>query len=490
VKPVIAALVASALLASGAASAQSPAPAASAPAKPRTLSVAEKKWTGDFDQMLERRLIRVAIPYSRTLYYNDKGRERGITAENVRDFERWLNKRHAKQLGKRPLTIYIVATTRDELIGDVASGIVDIAAGNLTVTEDRLKHVDFVAPADQKGVSELVISRATAPVATAEDLSGKTVHVRPSSSYHGSLEALNGRLKQAGKAPVKLHLVPDELEDEDMMEMLNAGLIEHIVVDDWKARMWAQVLPSIKVNDGAVLREGGRIGWAVRKGSARLEAELLAFNKEHLVKQGVSAYRLKQHMARVKQIRNNAEDAEYRKFAETLKLFQRYGERYGFDPIMLAAQGYQESQLNQSAKSHVGAIGVMQIMPATGAELKVGDITQIEPNIHGGAKYMDKLMTQYFKDAKFTEANRPLFAFASYNAGPGNISRMRKEAEKRGLNPDKWFNNVELVTSEKIGLETTTYVRNIYKYYVSYKLMMESKAETDKAREALTGGRK
>jgi membrane-bound lytic murein transglycosylase MltF len=137
-------------------------------------------------------------------------------------------------------------------------------------------------------------------------------------------------------------------------------------------------------------------------------------------------------------------------------------ERYNFDPLMLAAQGYQESQLNQNAKSPVGAIGVMQVMPATGAELKVGDIKVTEPNIHAGAKYMDQLMTKYFSDANFSENDRSLFAFASYDAGPGNISKMRKEAAKRGLDPDRWFNNVEVVTAEKIGMETTTYVRNIY----------------------------
>jgi membrane-bound lytic murein transglycosylase MltF len=271
------------------------------------------------------------------------------------------------------------------------------------------------------------------------------------------------------------------------MEMLNAGLMEYIVIDDWKARMWAQVLPKIKVNEGAVVREGGMVGWAVRKGSPKLEAELNAFYKDYLKKQGIVAYRLKQHMSRVKQINNNASDAEYKKFQQTLDLFRKYGAKYGFDPVMLAAQGYQESQLNQNAKSHVGAIGVMQIMPATGAELKVGDITQIEPNIHGGAKYMDKLMTQYFKDAKFSEANRALFAFASYNAGPGNISKMRTEAAKRGLDPDKWFNNVELVTAEKIGIETTTYVRNIYKYFVSFKMTQEARLEQQKAREAVGG---
>jgi membrane-bound lytic murein transglycosylase MltF len=157
-------------------------------------------------------------------------------------------------------------------------------------------------------------------------------------------------------------------------------------------------------------------------------------------------------------------------------LFEKYGAKYHFDPLMLAAQGYQESQLRQEARSHVGAIGVMQIMPATGASLKVGDIAVTEPNIHAGAKYMDQLMTRYFQDASFDEQNRTLFAFASYNAGPGNISRMRKEAAKRGLDPDRWFDNVEIVTAEKIGIETTTYVRNIYKYYVTYRLLTEAKA--------------
>jgi membrane-bound lytic murein transglycosylase MltF len=266
--------------------------------------------------------------------------------------------------------------------------------------------------------------------------------------------------------------------------------MEYIVVDDWKARMWTQILPNIKVNEGAVVREGGTVGWAVRKGSPKLEAELNAFYKDYLKKQGIVGYRLKQHMSRVKQINNNAADTEYRKFQQTLDLFRKYGEKYGFDPVMLAAQGYQESQLNQNAKSHVGAIGVMQIMPATGKELAVGDIGQIEPNIHGGAKYMDQLMTRYFKDAKFSEVNRALFAFASYNAGPGNISKMRTEAAKRGLDPDKWFNNVELVTAEKIGIETTTYVRNIYKYFVSFKMTQEARKEQEKAREAVGGAKK
>jgi membrane-bound lytic murein transglycosylase MltF len=205
-------------------------------------------------------------------------------------------------------------------------------------------------------------------------------------------------------------------------------------------------------------------------------------------KQGVFPYRQQQYMKTIKALHNAAASEDQKRFESMIELFRKYGQQYGFDPVMLAAQGYQESTLDQNKKSHVGAIGVMQVMPATGKELKVGDIKITEANIHAGTKYMDQLMTRYFKDADFNEQNRTLFAFASYNAGPGNISKMRREAEKRGLDPNKWFNNVENVTAEKIGIETTTYVRNIYKYYVSYKLTQEARAGTEKVKQQLTPG--
>lgn len=476
-------------LAAFAASDQSESAAASA--KRRALVIAYKPWTGDFDKLVERRMIRVLVPHSRTLFFTDKGREGGITAENVRDFEQYINRKH--KTGKRPITVYLIPTTRDTLLEKVAGGLGDIAAGNLTVTEERLRQVDFVSADDRRLVREVVVLGAVAPqVETTDDLAGKTVHVRRSSSYYESLDELNRRFLAEEKAPMTLKLVPDALEDEDMMEMANAGLISVMVVDDWKARMWAQILPKVKVKEGAILRDAGNVGWAIRKDSPKLQAILDEFYREHMKKQGVAEYRLKRYLSRVKQIKDPTLTSDWKRFEQTLELFRRYGERYGFDPVMLAAQGYQESQLNQEARSHVGAIGVMQIMPATGAELKVGDIHKIEPNIHAGTKYMDLLMTRYFPDANFSDANRQLFAFASYNAGPGNIAKMRREAQKRGLDPDRWFNNVELVVADRIGQETTTYVRNIYKYYVSYTLTLQSVEARRQALQALqsSGGSK
>jgi membrane-bound lytic murein transglycosylase MltF len=440
----------------------------------------------DLDGLIKHRVIRVAAPYSRTLYFNDKGRERGLSADFVRDFEGWINKKHHKELGKRPVTVVIRPTTRDKLLSEVTEGRADIAVGNLTVTEERLKLVDFAVAEDQKPSAELVITGPkSGPLASADALAGKTVHVRKASSYHESLTALNERLKKDGKPAANLVLVPDALEDEDMMEMLNAGLLDAIVVDDWKARMWAQVLPKITVNEGAVVRSGGKVGWGIRKGSPRMKAALDEFYVAYIKKQGIYNQRMKSYHAKVKQLKNPAGSAERKRFEDTLALFKKYGTQYHFDPLMLAAQGYQESQLDQNAKSHVGAIGIMQVMPATGAELKVGDIRVAESNVHAGTKYMDQLMTRYLGDADFDETNRTLFAFAAYNCGPGNIRRMRGEAEKRGLDKNRWFNNVELVTAEKIGAETTTYVRNIYKYYVAYKLMTDVSEVQRKAREGV-----
>jgi len=447
------------------------------------MEIQRKPWTGDFDGMLKRRMIRVLVPYSRSLYFNDRGRERGLTADGVRDFERWINKKYRKQLGKRPITVFIYPTTREKLLPEVSQGLGDFASGNLTITDERLKIVDMVPLGDYAKVNELVVTGPKSPtIATADDLAGKTVHVRKSSSYYASLEALNRRFAKEKKSPVKIVLVPDALEDEDMLEMLNAGILEAIVVDDWKAKMWAQVLPKIRVNSKAVVREGGRIGVAIRKNSPKLEAEILAYVKTHATK-GIVAGRVKQYMRRVKKMKDPTGTAEWKRFEQTIALFEKYGKMYHFNPLMLAAQGYQESSLDQSAKNRSGAIGVMQIMPATGKAMQVGDIRLLEPNIHAGAKYMDRLMTRYFSDAKFDSHNHTLFAFASYNAGPGNITKMRKAAAKQGFDPDIWFNNVEIVTAQKIGLETTTYVRNIFKYYVAYTLMEEKRKMGRKARE-------
>jgi len=452
----------------------------------RAISTQDSAYKADLDGLIERRTIRVAAPYSRTLYYNDKGRERGVSAELVRDFERWINHKYKKELGNRPITVVIRPMTRDRLLPSVVEGLADIAVGNLTITPERQKIVDFVFKEGAEPVRELVLTGPKSPrIPTVESLAGKTVDVRKASSYYESLVALNKRFAAEGRPEIDLVLVPDALEDEDLMEMLNSGLVDAIVVDDWKARLWVPLLPRVRINEKAVVRTGGQLGWAIRKKSPELAGLLGEYYAGYVRKQGVHAQAVRNSQEIMKRLNDPASVAERKRFEHTIALFRKYGAKYGFDPLMLAALGYQESQLDQKARSSQGAIGIMQIMPATARTLKVGDIGIAENNIHAGTLYMDRLMSTYLADGHFDETNRSLFAFASYNAGPGAIQRVRAEAKKRGLDPNKWFNNVELVAAEKIGMQTTTYVRNIYKYYVAYKLMTEVEAARRKARSAV-----
>ena len=442
-------------------------------------------WTGDFDLMLERRAIRVLVPNSRTLYFNDKGQDRGLSAENVHEFELFLNQKYRSKLRGRPLTVTIIPTPRDQLLVRVREGYGDLGVGALTITEQRLEEVDFVAPPELVNISELAITnRDKPPLSSPYELSGREIYVRVSSSYHESLQAWNDTLAGMGLAPVNIIAVSEYLEDEDLMEMVDAGIIPVIIVDSWKARMWAPILPRLRINEDVAVRASGDLGWALRKESPRLTAELKEFFNKFQKERGSIPYRFARYSKQVKYLQDPTGRQDWKHFEQMKTLFETYGQKYGFDPLMLVAQGFQESRLDQDARSHVGAVGVMQVMPATGASMEVGDITVTEPNIHAGAKYMNTILSNYFEDASFDEFNRTLFAFAAYNAGPNRIARLRKLAPDRGLDPNVWFDNVEIIVSEKIGRETTTYVRNILKYYTSYKLTLELQGAAEEARES------
>lgn len=455
---------------------------------------AAKVWTGDLDGMIERRVIRVLTAYSKTNYFVDKGRQYGITYDVFRVFEDDLNRKLAAQ--RKPnekhlkVQVYFVPVARDELLPALAAGRGDIAASNLTITPERRKTVDF-SNATYPDVKELLVSGpGSSAVGSVDALSGQRVFVRKSSSYHESLEALNQRLAGEGKAPVTIVAAPEALEDEDLIEMVNAGLIPLTVVDQHIADFWKQIFPKITVHENVALRTGGEIAWAIRPDSPQLKATLDDFLARHGKGKATGNTVLARYLKNTKFVKNAASDAERKKFLALVEYFRKYGQQYDVDWLLMAAQGYQESQLNQAARSQVGAIGVMQVMPATGKDLKVGDISEVEPNIHAGVKYMRWMIDQYYGDEPMTPLDKALFAFASYNAGAGRVSQLRKEAAKRGLDPNVWFHNVEYVAAEKIGAETVTYVSNIYKYYIAYELILQARAEKEKAADAVASPKK
>ena len=433
----------------------------------------------DYDKMIEDRVIRVLVPYSKTFYFFDGATPRGITYEAVMLFEKFINEKHKTKTLK--IHTIIIPTAREDLIPHLRDGKGDIAVGNLTITKDRLKEVDFSDPF-ATGISEIVVSTInSSDLKSLFDLSGKKIHVRKSSSYYESLLRLNNTLEAAGKKKAKLIIVNDNLEDEDLLEMVNADLIDYMIIDSHKGEFWAKIFDKIKLHPNIKLRTEGKIGWAIRKNSPKLKKTINEFAKNHKVGTLMGNIVVNKYLTTTSYITDSIYNEHLQRFKIMTNYFKKYGKQYQFDYLMLAALGYQESRLDHSVKSSQGAVGVMQVLPSTAKDKNIGipNISEVDPNIHAGTKYLRFMTDRYFTDEKgVDEFNRTLFAFASYNAGPAKIARLRQDAEKMGLDPNKWFNNVEVVAAKQIGRETVQYVSNILKYYVAYKLI-EDKLATE-----------
>ena len=437
---------------------------------------------GDWAKIYQRRILRVLVPYSRTFFYTENGRTRGISADLLAELERYLNK--TLKTGHRPLTVLAIPVERDELFSGLLAGYGDVALGNLTITPQRQSQVDFVATT-RSGQNEILVANHNAPaLADERDLAHRMLAVRRSSSYYASIEKLNSRLVKSGRPRAEAWIVPESLEDEDILDMLNAGLMDYAVMDEWKAQLWLGAYPDIHLYPQIILRQDVQTGWAIRKDSPQLASILAGFRqqvkKEHLLELKFAEYQ--QRIARQGAVKV---DSDWQKVEVARQLFMHYGTRYGFDHLMLLAQGYQESRLDQQLRSGVGAIGVMQLMPDTGKAMGVGNIAELEPNIHAGVKYLRQLHDSYFNEPQISKQDQVLFSFAAYNAGPTAINRMRQKSRSRGLDPNRWFGQVEMVTGRELGLEPVRYVRNILKYYVAYQQLFLRRQARNLAKERL-----
>ena len=443
----------------------------------------DQPFTGDLPELTARRLIRAGVTYNRTHYFIDHGQERGLTYESLKRFEADLNT--DLKTGLLKVHVVLVPMSRDQLYPALTSGKIDMVAAMVTVTPEREKLAAFSIPT-RVNVSEVVVTGPGAPpIATLDDLAGQEVFVRKNSIYDESITALNKQLQARGKPPVVIVAAPDVLEDDDVLEMVNAGLAPITVVDDFLAEFWSKVFKDISVRNDLALRTGGVLAVAFRKDNPELREVVNAWLKKHGQGDAFRNVLERRYLESVKYAKNAAAESERRKFNRTIELFKKYSERYQVDYLLMAAQGYQESTLDQSVKSPVGAIGVMQVMPPTGKELNVGDITEIDANIHAGVKYMRFMVDRYYADEPMDDLNKALMTFASYNAGPGRVRQLRRETKARGLDPNVWFGNVERIASERIGRETVTYVSNIFKYYVAYKLLADQQARRAAAKASI-----
>ena len=424
----------------------------------------------DLDGMLERRTIRALVVRSMTFYFLDGAEQRGLSYDMLKAFEKFVNQQREGNALK--VNIVFIPVNRDQLIPALRQGYGDIAVANLTITPSRSQFVDFSEPVYQNVREILALGPASPPVESIEDLSGTVIYTRASSSYYDSLLSLNERFESEGKVPLTINSVDEHLEDEELLEMVDAGLMPGIVIDSHKAEFWQQIFHEVQMRFDLVVRDGANIAWAFNHDKPQLKALVNAFLDDHGQGSLVGNILFRRYLERTGHVVNALESRELKKFHDTAHLFQRYADRYDFDWLMVISQAYQESRLDHSLRSQAGAIGIMQILPETAADrnVDVGDIRDIENNIHAGNKYLRFIRDTYFESEPMDQLNKTLFSFAAYNAGPRRVARLRNEAEQMGLDPNVWFDNVEVIAARRIGRETVDYVSNIYKYWIAFTL--------------------
>ncbi len=431
-----------------------------------------ERQTGDLNAMVKRGSVRALVLYTRSGFFYVDGKPEGIFYQAMQYFEQFLNEKlHTRQ----HVQVTFIPVRPDQLEKALNEGVGDLIAYGLVVTPEREQQVAFSIPI-QTDVKQIIVTRKDFGALTSLDqLGGKKVFVNPLTTYYDNLTKVNESLRQAGKPEILIEKADKNLIDEDLLEMVNAGILPATVTLKERADLWASVFPGITPQPKLVVGTEGDLAFAMRKNNPQLKQLVDEFVKTRAAGTSFGNTLWRRYLQSDQWVKNPTSAEEMKKFEQTVAFFKEYASQYGFDYLMVVAQGYQESMLNQAARSPGGAVGIMQVKPSTAAAppISIPDIGTAENNIHAGVKLLNSIAKNYFSDPKIDAKNRMLFTFAAYNAGPNRIAELRKEAASRGLDPNKWFGNVELMVEQNVGPVTVQYVSNIYKYYVAYKLVVE-----------------
>jgi len=444
-----------------------------------------KPWHGDLAGMEKRGLIRLLTPPSQTNFFLDGPIPHGVTYERAMEFRHWLDK-HLKDRGAK-IDVVVVAVPADKLYELLRKGYGDIAAADNAQRPGNPTGLELAEPF-VAGVKTLVVTGPKAePVKTLADLSGMAVAVPNGPGGDEAFAALNAALDKLGQPPASREEVDPVLEPEDVLEMVSTGIYDVTLADAPLVKLWSQALNGLTMHEDLAVRTDGVIAWTLRKDSPHLKRLVDTYAKDTRLGTWLGNQLVHRYLHSGLPLKEMSRHDELRRMQGLTPIFQHFADAYDLDWVMLMAQGYQESHLDQHAKSNVGAVGIMQLMPATAKAppIEIDDIEKVEGNIEAGAKYMAYLKKQYFADLAHDPANQHFFALAAYNAGPGAIHHQRQVAHRYGLDPDRWFGQVERVVGRHISQQPVVYVRNIYQYYLAYQRLLAEQAAVREAKESL-----
>lgn len=429
---------------------------------------------GDLPQIIEHQSLRILVSYDNVSFFMNKGKQDGLYVALINKFREYLVKQYPIS---KDLKMYFIPVRQDEMVNLIATGYGDIAMG-LTPTDEFKRFVDFSIP-EKLWLNEIIVtSKGEYDISNIDDLSGRYITVRQSSSYYKSLKNINVYLKSRGYQPIKIIIADEYLTDADLVDMVDKGEIKATVINDSKLQVWKRLFKNVVFNSSTPVKVNGTLSWGIRHDSPILYKAINGFLRSYRdgTPEGTKIYERYMRWSPSYESRHLRHENEWLgisadNFKKYSQIFRNYGEKFNIDWMLLMAQSYQESTLNPSALSKRGAVGIMQVLPSTAGEkyINVNSVSDIENNVHAGTKYMRYMLDNYFSQGEIPTSEKLLFALASYNSGPNRITRYRKEAVYQGLDPNKWFDNVEKIAINHGADETVQYVRNISSLYISYQ---------------------
>ena len=429
--------------------------------------------------VIEKRFLRVLTSRNGFDYFLHDGRRGGYQYEMVRDFTRFLNERHLEGDETLPIQFELIPVDDDQLIPLLLDGAGDLIAARLTITPRRAARVAFSRP--YRRVDERLVAHDRSPrVESLEDLSGRPVAVRASSSFAESLASLSARLRESGRAPVDVAFVDEDLETERILALVAARRFEYSVADSLVAELATEIHPTLRVPEDLALRTDGELAWATIPSANALLDEMNAFLptfRQGTLRGNIALRRYCEAERGALRRLSEGEAGAPKHVSDFDDLFRSHAAEFDLDWRLVAAMAYQESRFDPRARNRWGAVGLMQIKPKTAAEPYV-DIPEIEgienasDNVRAALKYLDWIKRRYFDaEPDLRERDRLRMALAAYNAGPRTILRARARARERGLDANRWFRNVELALLEMRRTEPVRYVSEINQRYLSYVML-------------------
>ena len=421
--------------------------------------------TRDLAQVRDSGVLKVLVNQSRNSSGEVKGEPIGVEYHRIRAFEQYLNR---NALGRREIHLKIIPKAKDQLLGALLRGEGDLVAPGELLSLRGASSLSASAPL-RKDVPVILVSRkGNHRYQRLEQLSGRSITLPAGSVAAEALRQVNQKLAERKLAPIVVEWVDPSLAVEDVLEMVQAGILPITAVEQPIAERWAKVMPTLRLDKHLVLDRQGDMTWFVRRDAPMLRASIDRFLASYRAPDDQDAA-FQRVYRRLYKVHNPLSRRERQRLERVRPVLQRYAEQHRFDWLNLAALAFKESSLNPAARGAGGATGLMQITPGAARSVGVGNIQKLDNNVQASAKYLAMLRRSYFSSAQLNERERMAFVLAAYNLGPQRVQGMRAEAKRRGLNPNQWFFQVERVAAEQAGMGVVSYVNSVNKYYLAYE---------------------